>query len=298
MTIRLATRTSPLALAQANFVKTRLAEEGLDASLVLIESEGDRNTQAPLKSLGGQGIFAVAIQEALLDGRADIAVHSAKDLPSLTPEGLLFAGVPERRTQNDMLIGAAFDELPNGARIATGSPRRRALLLEQRPDLDVVELRGNMAKRFSAVGRDGIVAVVAAAAAIERLGESTLNAHVIDPSWCVPQVGQGAIGLETRCDDLATQHAVSLINDIEAFRCVTSERAFLRELGAGCSIPVAANAQLRNDEVELRGVMVASDGTRSVRGLRTNIDGEVAGIELAKYLRDDLGGGELPGWAI
>ncbi|MEO9180051.1 MAG: hydroxymethylbilane synthase, partial [Acidimicrobiales bacterium] len=178
--LRLATRCSPLALAQAAIVQSRLADHGIVSEFVHIETAGDRDSSAPLELIGGLGVFAVEVQRAVLDGTADVAVHSAKDLPSTTPTGLTIACVPERRDPADVLIGRSLAGLGPGATVATGSPRRRALLLERRPDLRIVGLRGNMATRFAMAGRDGVDAVVAAAAALERLGEHRLLSERLD----------------------------------------------------------------------------------------------------------------------
>lgn len=296
MTLRLASRRSPLALIQAEFTRALLASHGYDAEIVHVETQGDKQLDVPLSRLGGQGVFAVEIQQALLDGRADIAVHSAKDLPSNSPSGLELACVPERRSPTDALVGRSLAGLGPGATVATGSPRRRALLLERRPDLQVVELRGNMATRLGAAGKNGVDAVVAATAALERLGQVDLVSETLDPSWFVPQVGQGALGLEIRSDDDATRTAVRLINDAQAFACVEAERGFLRELGTGCSIPAGAHATISGDVITLSGVMIGYDGTSSVRATITGTDPAEVGRLLAIELRDGQGGGELPGW--
>jgi hydroxymethylbilane synthase len=164
--LRLATRRSPLALAQAQFVQERLRRCGVESELVPIVTHGDRDHEAPLEAIGGRGVFAVEVQRAVLDGTADVAVHSAKDLPSATPAGLDLVCVPERRDAADVLVGRSLAGLGPGATVATGSPRRRALLLERRPDLRIVGLRGNMATRLALPGRDGVDAVVAAMAAL------------------------------------------------------------------------------------------------------------------------------------
>ena len=296
MTVRLATRRSPLAQWQAEHVRARLASIGVAASLVLVETSGDRDRHLPLSSLGGQGVFAVEVQRAVLNRDADVAVHSAKDLPSLTPEGLALVCVPERRDPADALVGRSLAGLGPGATVATGSPRRRALLLERRPDLHVVELRGNMATRLATPGREGVDAVVAAMAALERLGESERVAERLDPEWFVPQVGQGALALEVRVDDLDTTTTLARINDADAFVALAAERAFLAELGAGCSIPAGAHARWQGDELELTGVMLAIDGSTSVRGRRTGRDPVAVGRELARALRDGAGGAALVGW--
>ena len=296
MTLRLATRRSPLALLQARLVQSALEGHGVDVELVAMETSGDRSLDAPLSSMGGQGVFAVEVQRAVLEGRADVAVHSAKDLPSAPLDGLLLASVPERRDPVDVLVGRSLAGLGPGATVATGSPRRRALLLERRPDLRIVELRGNMATRLATPGTNGIDAIVAAAAALERLGVAERGAERLDPSWFVPQVGQGALALEARVDDTSTLSLLALINDVHAMTALMAERAFLRELGTGCSIPAGAYASVVEGAVHLHGVMIAIDGSRSVRVALSGARAEELGARLATILRDDMGGSTLPGW--
>lgn len=295
--LRLATRRSPLALVQAESVRARLAARGVESTLVHVQTSGDRERHVPLAVLGGLGVFAIEIQRAVASGDADVAVHSAKDLPSDTPEDLVLAGVPERRDPADVLVGRALAGLGPGATVATGSPRRRALLLERRPDLRVVDLRGNMASRLGAVGHGGVDAVVTAAAALDRLGALDRVAERLDPAWFVPQVGQGALALEVRCGDHATLELVAAISDDNALTALRAERAFLRELGAGCSIPAGAHASVHRGRLTLVGVMIALDGSRSVRSSVEGRDPEALGAALARGLRDDEGGGSLPGWS-
>jgi hydroxymethylbilane synthase len=294
--LRLATRRSPLAMLQAEFVRDRLRAHGITSEFVPLDTGGDTQPDAPLASIGGQGIFAVEIQRALLRGEADVAVHSAKDLPSLTPEGLVIASVPERRDPADVLVGRSLAGLGPGATVATGSPRRRALLLERRPDLRIVDLRGNMARRLSSPGRDGIDAVVAAAAALDRLGENGQIAERLDPSWFVPQVGQGALALETREGDRETIALLAKITDANAMECLRTERAFLAELGAGCTVPAGAHATMRDGVIAVLGVMLAADGSTSVRATLEGNDPASLGRDLAVRLRDDEGGAALAGW--
>lgn len=294
--LRLATRRSPLALKQAESVRARLQAIGHDADFVLVETSGDQRDAAPLAVIGGQGVFTVEVQRAVLSGEADVAVHSAKDLPSVTPEGLYFAGVSERRDAADVLVGRSLAGLGPGATVATGSPRRRALLLERRPDLRVVELRGNMSRRLATAGRDGVDAIVAAAAALERLDEMSRVDERLDPSWFIPQVGQGAIALEARAHDETVRAIVEGVLDPAASLAVEAERAFLRELGTGCSIPAGAHATVSNAHVTLSAVMVAIDGSASVRETHSDANPLELGRRLAIRLRDDLGGGDLPGW--
>jgi len=294
--LRLATRRSPLALLQATFVQTALAVTGITSELVPITTSGDTRLDVPLSALGGQGVFAVEIQRAVQRGDADVAVHSAKDLPSTSPDGLMLTCVPQRLDSSDVLVGRSLAGLGPGATVATGSPRRRALLLERRPDLRVVELRGNMAARLSSAGANGVDAVVAAAAALVRLGESDRVAERLDTTWFVPQVGQGAIALEARMDDLDTLLMLDGINDEVAFACVDAERAFLRELGVGCSIPAGAHATLGDGAYSLSGVMIGVDGTKSVRASIEGPNTQMLGTQLAILLRDEMGGAALPGW--
>lgn len=295
-TFRLATRRSPLALIQAELVQKKLLDLGIQSELVLVETSGDKDTTASLASLGGRGVFAVEIQLALLRGDADIAVHSAKDLPSSSPEGLTLACVPERRDAADVLVGKSLAGLGPGATVATGSPRRAALLLERRPDLRIVELRGNMATRLAKPGSEGIDAVVAAAAALERLGQQQLSSERLDTQWFIPQVGQGALALEARENDDEALEALASLNDLSAFDCVRTERAFLAELGTGCSIPAGANAQMNNGQISLSAVMIAIDGTKSVRATMTHSNPEELGKRMAIQLRDTENGASLPGW--
>ena len=290
--LRLASRRSPLAMLQATYVAERLARIGVASEIVPLETQADQRLDVPIASFGGQGAFAVEIQRAVLDGRADVAVHSAKDLPSVTPEGLVFACVPQRVDARDVLVGRSLEGLGPGATVATGSPRRRAFLLERRPDLTIVELRGNMATRLSQVG-NGVDAIVAAAADLTRLNLTGMVAEYLDPSWFVPQVGQGALALECRSDDVETRAHLIELHDVLAGRELLAERAFLRELGAGCSLPVAAHATAHADQVHVSAVMAHRDGVRSVRAVREGDDPEALGTALASYLRDERGGAAL-----
>ena len=294
--LRIATRRSPLALQQAESVRERLAALGVASRLVTLETSGDRRLDVPLVAMGGQGVFAGEVQRAVLAGDADVAVHSAKDLPSSAPAGLVLACVTERRDPADALVGRSLAGLGPGATVATGSPRRRALLLERRPDLNVVGLRGNMATRLAAVGRDGVDAVIAAVAALERLGATDLVAERLHPSWFVPQVGQGALALETRDGDEAVLERLDRLNDRDAFAALNAERAFLAELGAGCAIPAGALAHASGDMISIAGVMIGIDGVSSVRATREGVDPHAVGVALARHLRDERHGAELPGW--
>lgn len=241
--IRIATRGSAQAVTQAEAVADQLREHGHDVELVLIETHGDR-TQAsgvPLHSIGGQGVFTKEVQVAVLDGRADLAVHSAKDLPTTPTDGLDIGAFTKRRSASDALIGASLGELPFGATVATGSVRRQAQIHRARRDLQFVELRGNIHTRLEKVPDGG--AIVMAVAALEVLGLTGRIAEVLDPSEFVPAVGQGCVAVECRVDDRSTRRALEAIDHEATRRAVSIERAFLAELGSGCSLPVGAHVE-------------------------------------------------------
>ena len=282
--LRLATRGSPLALAQASAVAARLAALGQGCETVVVETEGDRRRDVPLETLAGRGVFTKEVQAAVLDGRADVAVHSAKDLPAVTPPGLVLAAVPERVDPADALVGRALGVLGPGATVATGAPRRRALLLAARPDLDVVGLRGNVATRLARVGTDGVEAVVVAVAALVRLGLTDQIAERLDPAQFVPQVGQGAIALEC-AEGSDGEHVVRSIDDVAAHGALRAERSFLAALGADCDTPCGALAVLEDEEVVVAGVLLGEDGETVVRDVVRVADATRAGAALADRLR-------------
>jgi hydroxymethylbilane synthase len=260
-TLRLATRGSQLALWQADHVTglLRAAHPDLHVEIVPVSTEGDRRLDVPLSEIGGKGVFATEVQAALLDGRADLAVHSAKDLPALTGAGLALAAVPERGDPRDALVGATLDELRAGAVVATGSARRRAQLARLRPDLAFAELRGNMATRLAKAAE--FDAIVVAAVAFERLGLAQHLSQVLDVDTFVPQVAQAALAVECRADDARTHELVAAIEHAPSRRRVDAERAFLAELGGDCSLPAGAHAQLRPDgSLQLRAVLADAVG--------------------------------------
>jgi hydroxymethylbilane synthase len=286
--LRLATRGSPLALAQTQSVIERLAAWGVTAAPVVVETEGDRRHDVALAELAGRGVFTKEIQAAVLDGRADAAVHSAKDLPPRTPDGLVLAAVPERGDPADALVGAPLAVLPPGATVATGAPRRRALLLAERPDLSVVSLRGNIAARLAVLEDQGVDAVVIAVAALARLGLDDRVAERLDPDRFVPQVGQGAIAIECAAGADALE-PLAAIDDTAARLAVACERAFLDELGVGCDLPGGAHATWSSGRVVVHGVLMTEDGAVVVRDTEADGDGDRAGRALAARLRDALG---------
>lgn len=240
-TIRIATRGSAQARTQAELVAAQLSDAGHSPELVLIETFGDR-TQAdgtPLHSIGGQGVFVKEVQRAVLDGRADIAVHSAKDLPTTPTPGLHIAAFTERRSAADALVGRPLVELPAGATVATGSVRRRAQLRRARPDLQFAELRGNIHTRLEKIPDGG--SIVMAVAALEILGLTERIAERLDPAEFVPAVGQGCVAVECRDRDDRITDAVARIDHLTTRREVMIERSFLAELGSGCAMPVGAH---------------------------------------------------------
>jgi hydroxymethylbilane synthase len=240
--LRIATRSSNQARTQAEVVAAALrdAYPAVQVELVFVETTGDQRADVPLHQIGGQGVFVKEVQRAVLDGRADLAVHSAKDLTSQPADGLMIAAVTERRDPRDAMIGCTLAELAPGATVATGSVRRRAQLAELRPDLRFVELRGNIGRRLEKIPAGG--AILMAVAALQVLGMTDRIAEIFDVETMVPQVGQGAIALECRVDDRTTRHACQQIEHASSRRAVDIERAFLGEIGSGCSLPVGAYA--------------------------------------------------------
>lgn len=243
--IRIATRGSRQALTQATAVADRLAAAGHETDLVVVDTSGDRSQSAnvPLHSIGGQGVFVKEVQQAVLDGRAEVAVHSAKDLPTAAAPGLTIAAFTERRSAADALIGRSLVELPAGATVASGSVRRRAQLRRARPDLEFVELRGNIPTRLEKVPDGG--AVVMAVAALEVLDLTDRIADVLDTAEFVPAVGQGCVAVECRDGDDRVLEALAAIDHAETRHDVTVERAFMAELGSGCSLPIGAHVDHR-----------------------------------------------------
>ena len=287
--LRAATRGSRLARLQTDLVISAL---GVDAEPVVVDTVGDRRTDIPIWELGGRGVFVKEVQAAVLDGRADFAVHSAKDLPSTTPDGLAIAAVPERADARDALVGQRFDSLAPGARIATGSVRRRAQLAWLRPDLTFAGLRGNIDTRLGKAG--DFAAIVMAAAALDRLGRTPEVTDVLPPGLLVPQVGQGALAVECRAGDDATSEALAAIEHGPSRRAVDAERAWLREVGGGCDLPVGAYATVADDgRVTLTAMIGTADGRVVLRDTDSGDDPVELGRRLARHLLDDAGGSSL-----
>lgn len=292
MVIRAATRASALARWQTNHVAQLLAAAGgPDVEPQLVSTAGDRDKTTPLHQIGGKGVFVKEVQARLLDGSADIAVHSAKDLPALTPNGLVICAVPERADVRDCLVGSTLEALAPGAKVGTGSVRRQVQLLEQRPDLEVVEIRGNIDTRLGLVGE--LDAVVMAAAALDRLEITPPVVERLSVDVMLPQVGQGALAIECRANDTEIIEALSMIDHAESHAMLDAERAFLVELGGDCDLPAGAFSQPVDGhgpagELHIRAML--SDGSDFVHyDEARGFDGAALGRLLAIDLRERLG---------
>ena len=269
-TIKIATRGSALALIQANWVKDRLIKQfpDLTIGLEIIKTKGDKILDVPLADVGGKGLFVKEIEEAILDGRAQLAVHSIKDVPVEFPDGLGIVAVAERDDFRDVLVsrdGLKLDELPSGARIGTSSLRRRAQLLNRRPDLKIESIRGNVETRLSKIVTENLDGVILAAAGLNRLGLADKITQHLEPDIMLPAIGQGALGLETRLDDKTLRDMISFLDHGETAVCVKAERAFLERLEGGCQVPIAALGVLKKDRLELTGLVADPDGRKCLR---------------------------------
>jgi hydroxymethylbilane synthase len=292
--MRLATRGSPLALAQAESVR-RLLEgafgESVEVEAVSVETAGDRRRDVPIHAIGGQGVFAKEVDRAVLEGRAEAAVHSAKDLPGSDVLGLPIVATPRRADARDALVGSTLAGLAPGATVASGSVRRRAQLAWLRPDLSFAELRGNLDTRLSKVPPGG--AVVVAAAALERLGRSGLAAEILSPALMLPQIGQGTIAV---CAPLGSRAAALLkaVDDGDTHLALDAERAYLDGVGGGCTLPVAAYATLPGDgSIRLEAMLATLDGHAMVREEARGSDAARLGAELASRVLGRSGGSAL-----
>jgi hydroxymethylbilane synthase len=283
--MRIATRASALARWQAERVAALL---GGDTQLVLVTTSGDRDQTSDLHAIGGRGVFTKEVQQAVLDGRADVAVHSAKDLESVTPAGLLLASIPERADARDALIGATLEEIPTGGLVGSGSVRRRAQLAAARPDLLFGPLRGNIETRLRKRAELGYDAVVVAYAALERLGLAAEATEVLDPAVVLPQAAQGALAAECRDDDDRTLARLRAIDDPAAHRAVDAERAYLAALGGGCSLPCGALAQVDGTSIVLDALLASLDGHVVLRRRVEGDDPIALGTEAAGELRRAL----------
>ena len=298
-TLKIATRQSPLALWQAEHIRARLESlhDGLKVELVTFVTQGDKILDTPLAKIGGKGLFVKELEAALLDGRADLAVHSMKDVPMHLPEGLELAVICEREDPLDAFVSntyESFDDLPQGAKVGTSSLRRKCQILKARPDLEIIDLRGNVGTRLSKLDAGQYDAIILASAGLKRLELAHRIRHTLAADVSLPAVGQGALGLECRSDD---QDVLALIQPLmheQTNACVRAERAFNAYLEGGCQVPIAGYATLENDVIHLEGRVGSVDGATILKAIveGQTQDAEQLGIDLAKQLLDQ-GAGEL-----
>jgi len=287
--IRIGTRASALALVQAGEMAAALRARGQDVEILPIRTEGDRLANARLATIGGKGLFVREIEDALLAGTVDVAVHSLKDLPAELPEGLMLAAFPVREDPRDTIITRSpggLSGLPPGAVVGTSSPRRRALVLAARPDLVVEPLRGNVDTRLKKLETEAFDAVILAAAGLKRLGLMPTHAEPLAVDTFVPAVGQGVLGLEARADDARVRTALAALDDRVTRACALAERAFLTRLGASCVTPVAGHASIESGTLVMRALVVSEDGKRILRerGTATLPEASSLGRRLAESL--------------
>ncbi|OQX22325.1 MAG: hydroxymethylbilane synthase [Desulfobacteraceae bacterium IS3] len=293
--IRIGTRGSMLALWQANHIKSaiedilRTAGKQTRVELVIIKTKGDKFLDVPLAKVGGKGLFVKEIEEALSDGKIDLAVHSMKDMPSEIPEGLCIGAIPERENPKDVLISKnnlRFGELPVGAVIGTSSLRRAAQLRCKKPDIVIVPLRGNLDTRLKKLESENLDAVVLAAAGVRRLGLEHRITEYLDESLMLPAVGQGALCIETRKDDPEIEPLLAGLDHAETRIVVMGERAFLNRLEGGCQVPIAAHGKIEDGRFSLIGLVADVDGTGIIRDTLSGpaSESERIGTELAERL--------------
>ncbi|HEY0603347.1 MAG TPA: hydroxymethylbilane synthase [Herpetosiphonaceae bacterium] len=294
--LTLATRGSKLALAQAETIAAMLrsAHSGLEIELRIIQTKGDLVLDRALSRIGDKGLFVKEIEQALLDGTADLAVHSCKDLPSALPELLTLAAFPRRADPRDVLISRhnlRLHDLPTGAIIGTSSLRRACQIRHLRPDVQVIDLRGNVDTRLRKAQSEAYDAIVLAAAGLERLDLSDVVTEVFDPEVMLPAVAQGALAVECRADAAEVRALLAALNDSATESAVHAERAFLARLEGGCQVPIAAHATIEGDTVRLHGLIGTPDGAQVVRGeqIGTIADPAVVGVALAEALLDQGG---------
>ena len=293
-TIRIATRKSPLALWQAEHVKQRLTtiHTDLNVELVGMQTEGDRFLEAPLIEVGGKGLFIKELEQAILDGHADIAVHSMKDVTIDLPDGFALPVIMQREDTHDVLVSNNFDSLasiPQAGIVGTSSLRRQSQIRALRPDIEIRDLRGNVGTRLGKLDDGQYDAIILAAAGIKRLGLEQRIAQFIPHDEILPAIGQGAIGIECRSDDKEVEALIMPLNDDVTHCCVETERALSRRLYGGCQLPIAGQATLNNQELTVTGLVARVDGSEVVKSslAGNSSDGDRIGTELAEQLLAD-----------
>jgi len=298
-TLKIATRQSPLALWQAEHIRARLQELHPDLTVELVKfvTQGDKILDTPLAKIGGKGLFVKELEAALLDGRADLAVHSMKDVPMALPEGLTLAVICEREDPLDAFVSNHFEkfaDLPQGARVGTSSLRRKSQILKQRPDLQIIDLRGNVGTRLSKLDDGQYDAIILASAGLKRLGLEERIRHCIEPSISLPAVGQGALGLECRADDQDVLALIQPLLHTETDVCVRAERAFNAYLEGGCQVPIAGYATLQDGKIHIEGRVGSPDGQTLLRAELTDEaqNAQQLGEKLARNLLEQ-GAGDL-----
>jgi len=289
--IIIGTRGSKLALWQADYVEQRLREEypGLQVTQKRISTKGDRILDVPLAKIGGKGLFTKELEEEMLSGSIDLAVHSLKDMPAKVPDGLMIAAVTKRLDPGDALVSnrfSSFSELPQGARVGTSSLRRRAQLLCARPDLTMIDLRGNVNTRLRKLDEGEYDAIVLAVAGLKRLGFADRIREVLPQTMVLPAVGQGALAIETRADDKETRDMLAFLRDNETICCAEAERSFLARVEGGCQVPVGVYATAEGDDLKVEAVIASLDGRRSYRGTVNGAKADAA--KLGKGLAEKL----------
>lgn len=262
--LRIGSRGSKLALWQAEWVSARLGELGEKSRIEIIRTTGDKITDVALSEVGGKGLFTREIEEALLAGRVDLAVHSLKDLPTVLPDGLALAAIPPREDPRDAVVGRRLGDLSRGARVGTSSLRRAAQLRFVRPDLVVEPVRGNLDTRLRKLEEGQYDAIVLAVAGLRRLGWEAHIAEILPLDRMLPAVGQGALAIETRKEDGSVQDVCARLDDPDTRRAVTAERALLAALGGGCQVPIGAHAETSGGTLSLRAVVISPDGAQAV----------------------------------
>ena len=289
MTLKVGTRGSPLALIQAESVAAPLRTLGADVQIVPVRTEGDRRLEVQLASIGGKGLFVREIEEMLLAGSLDCAVHSLKDLPAETPTGLCLAAFPMREDPRDVLVTRAkgrLEDLRTGAKLGTGSPRRRALALAIRADLVVEPLRGNVETRLRKLESEDLDGVLLAAAGLTRLGLAPAHVQPLDPDVFVPAVGQGVLAVESRADDRRVLSLLGRLDHAATRACASAERACLARLGASCNAPVAAYATRDGSTLRMTALVASDDGRKVLRA--TGIGAPDTAERLGRQLADSL----------
>jgi len=289
--IRIATRKSPLALWQAEHVRDRLLalHPGLQVELLTMSTQGDRILDSPLAKIGGKGLFVKELEQGMLDGRADLAVHSMKDVPAELPDGLCLGAILDREDPRDAFVSRQYssvDDLPEGARVGTSSLRRQCQLRERRPDLQIRDLRGNVGTRLGKLDAGDYDAIVLACAGLKRLGLSERITDALIPEEMLPAIAQGVIGIECRIDDTRVRGLIEPLNHQETSQRTAAERAMNATLAGGCQAPVAGYSLLSAGVIELRGLVGQPDGSKVIRG---DVRGSAEHAEaLGKQLAEDL----------